>query len=523
MTHVQLVVAGLLAVTVLAAFADRVNLPHAVVLLLGGLAVGFVPGTPEVRLDPEIIFLVFLPPIIYSAAFAFAAEDIHANLRPIGFLALGLVLATVGGLAVTVHFVLGLAWTPAFVLGAIVAPTDPVAATAVLRRVGAPSRIATILEGESLVNDGTGLSVFTIAVGAAGAAGFAAGGALLDFFEIALGGSAVGIGAGWLSARARTRIDRPTIAITLAVVTGYGAFLIADRLGVSGILATVFAGLVVGRRSLELGSPETRIQSEGFWQVTAFVAESLLFLLIGLQFQLVLEGLDGSAAKLGGEALLVIGVTLALRAAWAFTVPTLLRVVPEPLGSGAGGLSPRELAVVSMAGMRGAVTVAAALSIPVATADGPFPDRELLIFLGYSTVFGTLVPVALALPLLLQALGLAQSDDVRRQALEARLRIAHAALARAEELGRSGEVPEEALRRARDIYEMRVARGEAEASEDGGAPGADIGDAYRRIRRELLQAELDTLGQLRAERAVPGQVLREIEREVTIEEARLGG
>jgi len=521
MAHVQLVVAGLLAVTILAVLADRASLPHAAVLMLGGLAIGFVPGTPDVRLDPEIIFLVFLPPIIYSAAFAFAAEDIRGNLRPIGFLAIGLVLATVGGVAVAAHFVLGIGWTPAFVLGAIVAPTDPVAATAVLRRIGAPARIATVLEGESLVNDGTGLSVFALAVATAGAGSFAVGSGLLDFFTIALGGSGIGLASGWLSMQVRRRLEAPMLSITLALATAYGAFLIADELEVSGILAAVCAGIVVGRRSLELGSPEMRLQSEAFWQAGAFVSESLLFLLIGLEFQVVLEGLNGAAPKLAGEAALVVGVVIGLRVAWAYTVPYLLRIVPEPLGTRESRMSAAELGVVSLAGMRGAVTVAAALSIPVSTASGPFPDRELLIFLGYVTVFGTLVPVALALPLLLKALGLAKPEKVRRQGIEARLRVAHAALERAEELGRKAEIPEEALRRARDIYEMRIARGEAEVGEDGDAPGADVGDAYRRLRRELLAAERAALTELRAERAVPGEALREIERELNLEEARL--
>jgi CPA1 family monovalent cation:H+ antiporter len=524
MPEVQLVIGGLLVVTILAAFAERARLPQAVVVVLGGLGLGFVPGAPDVRLDPAVIFLVFLPPILYPAAFEFAAEDIRGNLRPIAFLAIGLVLVTVCGVAGVAHFALGLGWTAAFVLGAIVSPTDPVAATAVLRRVGAPSRIATILEGESLVNDGTGLTVFKLSVSAAGATSFSAGSAVRDFVWTIVAGSAIGAVAGWLSTEARRRLDQPAIAITLALVTAYGAFLVADEVGVSGILATVSAGLVVGWRSLELGSAETRLQSTAFWQVVSFIAESLLFLLVGLQFQSVLEPLNESAARLGGEALLVIAVVLGLRAVGTFTVAFLLRAFPgQPVG-GEPVTSRAELAVISLGGMRGAVTVAAALSIPLAAGGHPFPDRELLIFLSYATVFGTLVPIALALPPLLRVLGLAQTEEARRRALEARLRVIHAALERADELGREGRVPEEALRRAREIYEMRLAQAEAEATTDEAAQrGGDLSEAYRQIRRELVQAERRALAELRTERSVPGDALRELEREVDLEEARLRG
>jgi CPA1 family monovalent cation:H+ antiporter len=281
---------------------------------------------------------------------------------------------------------------------------------------------------------------------------------------------------------------------------------------------------VVGRRSLELGSAETRLQSTAFWQVVSFIAESLLFLLVGLQFQSVVEPLDESAARLAGEALLVVAAVLGLRALGTFTVPFVLRAFPgHPVG-GEPVTSRAELTVISLGGMRGAVTVAAALSIPLAAGGHPFPDRELLIFLSYATVFGTLVPIALALPSLLRVLGLAQTEEARRRALEARLRVIHAALERADELGREGRVPEQALLRAREIYEMRLAQAEAETTTDEDARReGDISEAYRQIRRELVQAERRALADLRAERSVPGDALRELEREVDLEETRLRG
>jgi Na+/H+ antiporter len=520
MPDVRLVVAGLLAVTILAALAERVRVPAAVVLLVAGLGIGFVPGTPDVRLDPDVIFLVFLPPILYVAAFRFASEDIRGNVRPIATLALGLVAVTVAGVAAVAHLVIGVSWAAAFVLGAIVAPTDPVAATATIRRLGAPDRTATILEGESLVNDGTGLTAFKLAVGAAGLSGFSAGGAALRFAWTLLAGAAIGAAAGWLASQARRRLDQPRIEATFALATTYGAFFVADELGVSGILGSVLAGLVVGRRSADVGSPDARLQSYGFWETVVFIAESLLFLLLGLGFQQVVADLGKSTSEVGGEAALVVATVFAFRAAWFFLVPHLLDLVTRRWEREFDSLSHGELATLSVGGMRGAVTVAAALSVPVAAGGHPFPDRALVIFLGYATVVGTLILPTLGLPPLLRRLGLAEGKASRRIELEARLHVTHAALERAEQLAREDELPELALRRAREAYEMRIARQEAEFDGDS-SDEREVGAAYREIRRQLVLAERAALGELRARRAAPGAVLRRIERELDLEQARL--
>ena len=519
MPGAELVIGGLLAVAVLASLAERFEIPHAVVLVLGGLALGFVPGTPAIRLDPSVVFLIFLPPLLYAASFTFAAEDLCANLRPIGFLAVGLVVATVIAVAVAAHLVIGLHWPAAFVLGAVVAPTDPVAATGVLRELGAPARLATILEGESLINDGSALTLFKLATGALGAATFAVGSGVAEFAWIVAGGAAIGLATGWVSTRLRTRVDEPRIEILLALVTTYGAFFVADRVGASGILASVAAGIYLGLHSMDLSSAEARLQTYSFWEAATFIAESLLFLLIGLAFQNIVGRLGAySALELIGYSVLVIAVVIAARFAWMFTVPYLLGLLERGEGM-AVRVSATERLVLSFGGMRGAVTVAAALAIPTTVAGSPVHERDLIVLLAYATVFGTLVLPALSLPPLLRVLGLAHGEEQRRQARQARLQLARAALGRADELAREREIPSDVLERVRAAYEMEIAA-EGPGSDD--EPRDDGVKLYRELRREALEAERKELARIRERRSVPGDTLRQIERELDLVEARLG-
>jgi CPA1 family monovalent cation:H+ antiporter len=519
MPKTELVIGGLLAVAVLASFARRLDIPHAVVLVLGGLALGFIPGTPTVHLDPNVIFLIFLPPLIYAAAFAFAAEDVRGNVRPIGFLAVGLVVATVVAVAAVAHFVIGMGWPASFVLGAVVAPTDPIAATGVLRELGAPARLVTILEGESLINDGSALSFFKLATGALGAATFHAGHGLLEFAWIVVAGAALGLAIGWFSIRLRTRVDEPQIEIMLALVTTYGAFFLADRLGASGILASVAAGMYLGVHSMDLSSAQARLEMYSFWEAATFIAESLLFLLIGLGFQDVAGRLDHySAADLVGYSLLVVAVVIAVRVAWMFTVPYVLGVLERSEGVTVRA-SARERVVLAAGGMRGAVTVAAALAVPTAVGGGPVDERDLIILIAYATVIGTLVVPALALPPLLRRLGLAHGEEQRRQTREARVQLARAGLARADEIAREQDVPDDVLKRVQEAYRMQIAA-------EGPGPDQEARDEsvriYRELRRAALAAERKELARLREERSIPGDTVRQVEYELDLVEARLG-
>ena len=321
MHGIELVVALLLASTVLAGVARAINVHYAIVLVLGGLAVGLVSGTSAPQVDPHIVLFVFLPPLIYAASFSSSTQDLRAHARAIGLLAVGLVLLSMTAVAAVAHAVAGIGWGPALVLGAILGPTDPIAATSVLRRLGAPDRISTILEGEALVNDGTGLTVYKLAVAAVVSGHFSPGAGIVKFIAVSAGGVAIGLAAGWVSVEIRKRIDEPQIEISISLLTAYLAYIPADRIGASGVLAAVAAGLYTGGRAGSMLSPTSRLRTLGFWEALTFLLESVLFLLIGLELPHITRGLSVEKPLLYWAA--VLATLIAVRMAWMFTVPQL--------------------------------------------------------------------------------------------------------------------------------------------------------------------------------------------------------
>jgi CPA1 family monovalent cation:H+ antiporter len=522
MFPIEIFAAMLAVVAVLAAVAMRARIPYPVVLVLGGLALAAIPGLPVPRLDPELIFLGFLPPLVYSAAFLSSSYELADNVLPIGTLAVGLVLATMAVIAVLGHFVVGLGWSVAAVLGAIVAPTDPVAATAVARRLTAPDRLVTILEGEALVNDGTGLTAYTVALGAVGAA-FSIGHAALQLVEIVAGGVAIGVAVGWLFARLRRLGDDPRLEITLSLLTPWAAYLPADRIGASGVLAAVTAGLWVGRQAQEIAPAPTRIQAQAFWELLTFLLNSTLFLLIGLQLRQIVSGLaPGQAWSLtGGAVAIAVGLML-LRLAWMAVGARRFGLAPQRGESGAR-LNLRAHLVLGWCGMRGGVSLAAALAIPIAMHGSPFPHRSAVLLLTYTTIIATLVLPGLTLPSLITRLGLGQGKERRREELEARIHLTHAALSRLEEMAEDGFDGDEGhLGGVRAIYEARLEtlhnRLEAEGDERG---EEDDPAQVREIRRDVLAAQREALGSLRGDRKLPDSILRELEHDLDLEESRL--
>jgi Na+/H+ antiporter len=512
MPNREVFVALLVAIVVLAGFARLVRLPYPVVLVCGGLAMGLLPGVPTVRLDPDLVFFVFLPPLVYSAAFLLVSPQLRDDVAAIGLLAVGLVLATMVAVAVVAHAALGLGWAPAFLLGAILGPTDPVSATAVLERLGAPPRIATILEGEALVNDGTGLVAYKIALGAVTGAGITAPHAAGEFLLVALGGAAVGLLVGAVSAGVRRMIDEPRIEITVSLLTPFAAFIPADEIGVSGVLAAVTAGLYVGARSLAIHSAETRLRYEAFWDVVTFILNSLLFLLIGLELPDVLDALAGqSHGKLVLDAALVTATVIGLRAAWMLTVTPLFDALFATARERTWGFR----AVLAWSSMRGGVSLAAALAVPLTVNGVPFADRSLLLFLTFVVVVVTLVLPALTLPHVVERAGLATRDVEDAQEARARRVLAETALERLDELAAPGEAPDDTLVAARTLYTARL----RQATGDGD-PAADL-DGHRRVRGELIAVQREALARLRVERAVGPDLARRLQRELDLEEARL--
>jgi monovalent cation/hydrogen antiporter len=504
--NVELFICLLAGVVVLVWLAGPLRIPHPVLLVVGGLAFGLIPFVPEVQVDPEAVLLIFLPPILYAAAFEFADEDMRMKWPPIALMAVPLVLVTIGVVAWVAHQVIGLPWEAAFVLGAVLGPTDPVSATSVVRRLGGSERTATLLEGESLVNDGTAITAFRIAVGVAGGEALNPGSAALEFVGVAAGGVALGAALGWVGAQLRRRLDAPRLEITMALVTAYGAFAAAERLHVSGILATVAAGFVVGRAG-GLFSPHSRMQTIGFWSALSFLAESLLFLLVGLAFAGVAGDAGDGLAPVAGQSLLLGAAIIGLRLLWMYTVPYAMRSGPLT--------DKRERLLMGVSGMRGAVSVAAALAIP-----SDLAGRDDIILLTCGVVLITLVPAGLALPWLVRSLGLVQSDEAQRRYVQARQRIAHAALERAEDIAASDDAPEALLARAREAYELRIARLE-QSLPDREHVHAGAAERYRRLRQDLLEAEQQALEELRDAHEVRGDTLREVQRDLDLEATRL--
>jgi monovalent cation/hydrogen antiporter len=315
----------LTAAAILAQLARVLKVPYPALLVLGGLAMGFVPGLPDVEIPPEVIFVAFLPPLLNSAAFSSSPLDLRAHLRPIVLLAVGLVLATTGAVALVAHALIGLPWDAAFVLGAILAPTDPVAAQAIFSRLGVPVRVATVVSGESLVNDGTGLAAFRVAVGAVAGGAFSAWGAGLSFLLIGGGGLLVGLVLGWVLLPLWARLREPTILITFSVLISYAVYILAEEvLHVSGILAVVSYGLYQGWRSPRIfPDASTRLQAIAFWGVLVFLLEALLFVLVGQQLPSILGGVeeDYPAWVILLYAALVYAAVVLVRFAWFFTTP----------------------------------------------------------------------------------------------------------------------------------------------------------------------------------------------------------
>jgi len=519
--EVELLLLGLMvAVAGLSVLARWVGVPYPIVLVLGGLVLGFVPGVPEVELPPELVLVLFLPPLLYWSAFFSSPRDLRADLRAISLLAVGLVLATMGAVAATAHALVdGLPWAAAFALGAIVSPTDPVAATAIARRMGVRRRLVTVLEGESLVNDATALVAYRVAVAAAAGGTFVAWQAGLRFVVGAAGGVAIGLVVGWLAAEVRRRLDDPPVEITLSLVTGYAAYLPAERLGASAVLAAVTAGIYVGWRAPELASAATRLLGFSFWDVLVYLLNAVLFILVGLQLHPILSGLTGhSAAALLGQAALVAAVVIAIRLAWQFTTPYLIRALDRRPSQAARRVGPRERLVVGWSGMRGAVSLAAALALPLG---GAFPQRDLVVFLTFAVIFATLVVQGLTLPWLIRRLGVRDDGSEEREERGARLAAAEAALLRLDELADAEWTRDDTVERLRGAYDYRRRRLKSRAGkiEDDGYEDRSL--AYQRLLRELLEAQRQAIIRLRNQGVISNDVMHRIERELDLEDSRL--
>jgi Na+/H+ antiporter len=522
----QIVIAALfVSAAGLNALANFVGVPYPIPLVLGGLLLGLLPGLPDVQMDPDLVLLVFLPPLLYAAAFFADLHALRVDARVISLQAIGLVLATAGIVAVIGHELLDLTWPMAFALGAIVSPTDPAAATAIMRRVGAPRRLVNILEGESLFNDATALVALKVAVAAAVGEGVSAGHTVLDFFAEAGGGIAIGLAVAFVIGEVRRRVSDINTELTISLFSAYGAFVPADQVGASGVLAAVTCGIYLGWRAREIASPEARLQADGLWNVLSFLLNAALFILIGLQLPVIVDGLETrDPGELAMDAAAVCAAVIGVRFFYNFVITALIRTLDRRESQRARRANWQSRVVGGWSGMRGAVSLAAALALPLTDDSGePLPGRELILFITFVLILVTVVGQGLTLPWLIRRLGVVESSDEEdHEELRARLTIARAALDRVDELEGEDWTISESLQRVRTLYEFRQRRfniraGKLDADEDI----EDRSHRYQRVMHEVYAVQRDALVDLRNRGEISTDVMRRVEREIDLEESRL--
>src|SRR6476661_4837219 len=443
--------------------ARRFNIAPAILLMLSGVGLAFVPGMPPVELPPELVLLMVLPPLIYSASVAMSWREFRNNLRPIVLLAVGAVIFTAAMVAAATHYLIGLPWTIGFLLGAIVAPPDVVAPLAIARRLNIPRRLLVILEGEGLANDATALILYRFALAAIMVGHFSLPLAAGEFFLIVAGEIAFGIGVGWLSLHARKWAHDPRVELTLSLITPYVSYWLPEHVGGSGVIATVACGLYVSWNGPLLISSATRLQGIFFWDLVIYLIEGLLFLLTGFQMRSLFEKSKAFPLDdiLFATALVAVIVVVA-RFAWVYPATYLPRVLSKRLRERDPSPPWQWVFVLSFTGVRGAVSLAAALALPYALPTGEgFPYRDLILFVSFGLILITLVGLGLGLPLVVRWLGLAQAGRAEHLAeheseLAARREALAAALKSLDDITDDRELSDEVVKLLRARHEIRV-------------------------------------------------------------------
>ncbi|HEX5469140.1 MAG TPA: Na+/H+ antiporter [Gaiellaceae bacterium] len=521
--HDSLILLALLvAAALLLIGAGILRVPYPILLVVGGLGLSFVPGIPEIQLPPDLVLIAVLPGLLYGAAFFTSLRDLRENAGAISLLAVGLVLTTMLVVAVVAHELIPeLGWAEAFVLGAIVSPTDPTAAIALAGRLGIPRRLVALIEGESLVNDGTALVAYKFAVAAVVTGTFSLGSASADFVWNVFGGIAIGLGVGFLVRHIRRRLDDAPLEITISLLSGYFAYLPAQAAGVSGVLAAVTIGVYMGWHTPELTAPQTRLQGNAVWEIVFFMLNALLFALVGLQLAGVVDNLSGySTAALIGYAAAVAASVTAARFLWAVPgtyVTAFVRRNKRPIQEPG-----RASILLGWSGMRGSVSLAAALALPLSIEGGDrFPNRDLIIFLTFGVILGTLVVQGLTFPGVVHLLGIEDEGHAEKEEVKARLHATEAALARLDELAGEDWVRDDTVERLRGAFGFRRERFRSRFDPDSDGAVEDRSVAYQRLVREVLDAEREAVFELRRQRRIDDDVMRRVIRDLDLEDARL--
>lgn len=513
----------LLAVLVFVAIvARRLNTAPSILLVLAGIALAVIPGLPRVTLAPELMLYGILPPLIYSAGVAMSWREFRFNLRPITLLAFGCVLFTSAAVAAMAHFALGMSWALGFVLGAIVAPTDSVAPLAIARSLGLPRRLLLVLDGEGLANDATALILYRFAVAAVATGAFSLPPAVGDFALIVIGEIAYGIGVGWVSLRLRRWAHDPRVEITLSLLTPYAAFLVPAHLGGSGVLATVAAGLFVSWNGPLLISAATRLQGIFFWDLIIYYLEGFVFLVTGLETRTLIDQSNAvSLRELGTALLLTVGVITIARFVWVFPASYLPRWLSPSLRRRDPMPPWQWIFLLAFVGVRGVVSLVAALALPLTTLAGaPFPGRDLILFVTFGVIVVTLIGQGAALPAVVRGLALPHdAEDERRRErdaeLTARLEALNMAQVRLDGLAAHGKISSDVLAIMQTRHDHRA--GQLPKGADGREAIAEAAE----LRAKLIAAEREYIYRLLQNGQITDEARRRIERELDLEEESL--
>ncbi|MGW4642634.1 Na+/H+ antiporter [Sphaerisporangium sp. NPDC004334] len=491
------------------------GIPAAIPLVLLGLAASFVPGMGKAAVPPDVILTLYLPPLVYRAAFLTAPRETKEDAVPISVMAFGLTCVTALAVMAAVRLAVPqIGWPVALALGAAVAPTDPVAATSVMKRLGAPRRLVTILEGESLVNDAVALTLFGLALTAITEPVTLSEGGLM-LVRIVAGGVLYGLVLGWVVARLRGRIKDNGAQIVVSLITPFVAYLPAEHFGFSGVLATITTGFYLGVRAHGLLQPSSRLTGDAFWEVLVLLLESSLFVLLGLEIRQVLNGVtDYSFATLAGTALVVLAVVVLTRLAWTMAVFPLAKWLPGRHLS-FDGIGRAQRLVMGWAGMRGAITLAVALSIPLTV-----PNRPLLIFLAAVVIMATLIGQAPTLAALLRRFGLGETQESVIEEAKARQATVEAALSRLDHLASEGEVDEHTAGVFRQLLELRLDTVRAILDEDDDEDGTSPDSGTRGLRRQLAHAQREKLDELYSKGKISAATQRHLIHELDLEDRR---